>query len=107
MLDVQAEGQRIRHRMFRDLPLTKHCIRWVGFKLVETTKDGAPVGTRIHRSADTIALLGTPLLGAAPRLTPRRGATGRFGLAPADHHRWRGRQERVPAYRMCRHLVCG
>lgn len=106
-LDVQAEGPHIRHGVFRDLPLTKDCIRWGGFGLVEATKDGAPVVTRMQRPADMTALFGTLLLRAAPRLAPRRGATSRFGLAPADHYRWRGRQERVPAYRMCRHLVCG
>ncbi|MER0240340.1 DUF2207 domain-containing protein [Fulvimarina sp. MAC8] len=48
-LDVQAEGQRIRHGIFRDLPLTKDGIRWGGFDLVEATMDGAPVDTRIQR----------------------------------------------------------
>ncbi|MCT4334784.1 DUF2207 domain-containing protein [Paracoccus sp. YLB-12] len=48
-LDVQVEGHRIRHGIFRDLPLTKDGIRWGGFDLVEAAMDGAPVDTRIQR----------------------------------------------------------
>ncbi|TQS72964.1 DUF2207 domain-containing protein [Rhodobacteraceae bacterium] len=55
-LDVQAEGQRIRHGIFRDLPLTKHGIRWGGFDLVEATMDGAPVDTRIQRRDGVIRI---------------------------------------------------
>ncbi|NDV51643.1 MULTISPECIES: hypothetical protein [unclassified Salipiger] len=60
---MQAEGPHIRHGVFRDLPLTKDCIRWGGFELVEATKDGAPVVTRMQRPADMTALFGTLLLG--------------------------------------------
>ena len=55
-LDVQAEGQRIRHGIFRDLPLTKDGIRWGGFDLVEATMDGAPVDTRIQRQDGIIRI---------------------------------------------------
>lgn len=55
-LDVQAEGQRIRHGIFRDLPLTKDGIRWGGFDLVEATMDGAPVNTRIQRQDGMIRI---------------------------------------------------
>ena len=55
-LDVQAEGQRIRHGIFRDLPLTKDGIRWGGFDLVEATMEGAPVDTRIQRRDSMIRI---------------------------------------------------
>lgn len=48
-LDVQADGHRIRHGIFRDLPLATDGIRWGGFELVEATLDGEPVDTRIQR----------------------------------------------------------
>ncbi|WP_045388982.1 DUF2207 domain-containing protein [Falsirhodobacter sp. alg1] len=55
-LDVQAEGQRIRHGIFRDLPLTEDGIHRGGFDLVDATIDGAPVDTRIQRGNGVIRI---------------------------------------------------
>ncbi|QUS35710.1 DUF2207 domain-containing protein [Falsirhodobacter algicola] len=55
-LDVQAEGDRIRHGIFRELPLTENGIHWGGFDLVDATMDGAPVDTRIQRRDGAIRI---------------------------------------------------
>ncbi|AJE48720.1 DUF2207 domain-containing protein [Celeribacter indicus] len=66
-LDVQAEGARIRHGIFRDLPLSGDGIRWGGFKLVSASLDGQPVETRVLRRDGMIRIY----LGDEDRLVPR------------------------------------